>query len=34
MLGEARKPWLGKGQEKGVSGIGTAKRKVETGHFV
>lgn len=30
VLGEARKPWLGKNQERGVSGIGTAKRRVET----
>lgn len=29
VLGEARKPWLGKNQEEGVSGIGTAKRKAE-----
>lgn len=29
VLGEARKPWLGRNQEKGVSGIGTAKRKAE-----
>ena len=29
VLGEARKPWLGKNQEGGVSGIGTAKRKAE-----
>ncbi|KAK2781980.1 hypothetical protein FQN53_000230 [Emmonsiellopsis sp. PD_33] len=28
VLGEARKPWLGKNQEKGVSGVGTAKRKI------
>ena len=28
-LGESRKPWLGKRQEKGVSGLGTAKRKME-----
>jgi solute carrier family 35 protein F1/2 len=34
VLGEARKPWLGGNQEKGVSGVGTARRKVETGHFV
>lgn len=30
-LGEARKPWLGRNQEKGVSGIGTARRRVEQG---
>ena len=28
--GEAKKPWLGENQERGVSGIGTARRKVET----
>ncbi|PGH01986.1 solute carrier family 35, member F1/2 [Blastomyces parvus] len=28
VLGEARKPWLGENQEKGVSGIGTARRKI------
>lgn len=28
-LGEAVKPWLGKNQEKGISGIGTAKRAKE-----
>ncbi|KAI4127285.1 MAG: hypothetical protein LQ347_004668 [Umbilicaria vellea] len=29
VLGEARKPWLGTNQERGVSGVGTARRKVE-----
>ena len=29
VLGEARKPWLGKNQERGVNGIGTARRRVE-----
>jgi solute carrier family 35, member F1/2 len=29
VLGEAKKPWLGENQERGVSGIGTAKRRVE-----
>lgn len=29
MLGEAEKPWLGEGQQEGISGIGTARRKVE-----
>lgn len=29
VLGEARKPWLGVGQEKGVAGIGTAKKRIE-----
>ena len=28
-LGEARKPWLGNNQEGGISGIGTARRRVE-----
>jgi solute carrier family 35 protein F1/2 len=27
MLGDAKKPWLGKNQEKGVAGVGTAKLK-------
>ena len=27
-LGEARKPWLGLNQEKGVAGVGTAKKKI------
>ncbi|CUS07449.1 unnamed protein product [Tuber aestivum] len=35
-LGESRKPWLGINQEKGIAGVGTAKRKVkvdmETGY--
>ena len=29
VLGEARKPWLGENQERGVSGVGTAKRKAD-----
>ncbi|KAL1967702.1 hypothetical protein VTN77DRAFT_2959 [Rasamsonia byssochlamydoides] len=29
VLGEARKPWLGRNQEKGVSGFCTAKRRIE-----
>lgn len=29
MLGEARKPWLGTNQERGVSGIFTARRKID-----
>jgi len=29
VFGEALKPWLGRDQEKGISGIGTAKRRVE-----
>lgn len=29
VLGEARKPWLGRNQEKGVSGVGTARRRAE-----
>lgn len=28
VLGEARKPWLGRNQEGGISGVGTARRKV------
>ena len=28
-LGEAQKPWLGENQEQGVSGIGTARRRIE-----
>lgn len=31
VLGEARKPWLGAKQEKGVSGVGTARRQDEQG---
>lgn len=31
ILGEARKPWLGKNQERGVNGLGTARRRVEKG---
>lgn len=29
VLGEAKKPWLGRNQEGGVSGVGTARRRVE-----
>lgn len=29
LVGEALKPWLGRGQEKGHAGFGTAKRRVE-----
>lgn len=29
VLGEAKKPWLGENQERGVSGIGTAKWRAE-----
>ncbi|MCJ1473941.1 hypothetical protein MMC13_002597 [Lambiella insularis] len=29
VYGEALKPWLGRNQEKGISGIGTAKRRAE-----
>lgn len=29
VMGEAKKPWLGANQEKGISGVGTAKRRVE-----
>jgi len=31
IMGEARKPWLGKNQERGVNGVGTARRRVEQG---
>lgn len=30
-LGEAKKPWLGKDQEGGISGVGTARRAAERG---
>lgn len=33
-LGESFKPWLGKNQELGVDGIGTARRAQETGHAI
>ena len=29
VFGEALKPWLGRNQEKGISGVGTAKRRAE-----
>ncbi|KAI9678464.1 MAG: hypothetical protein M1829_002062 [Trizodia sp. TS-e1964] len=29
VLGESKKPWLGENQERGIDGIGTAKRRVE-----
>jgi len=32
VLGDAKKPWLGENQEGGVSGLGTAKRRAETGN--
>lgn len=31
VLGEAKKPWLGKNQEGGISGVGTARRAAERG---
>lgn len=31
VLGDALKPWLGRGQEGGVDGLGTARRKVRRG---
>lgn len=34
VLGDAEKPWLGEEQEKGVDGIGTARRARETGHAI
>ena len=30
VLGEARKPWLGKNQERGVSGVFTARRIIDS----
>lgn len=32
--GEAKKPWLGENQEKGVDGIGTGRRAQSTGHAI
>ncbi|KAL8682604.1 MAG: hypothetical protein Q9186_001377 [Xanthomendoza sp. 1 TL-2023] len=34
VLGEATKPWLGKNQERGVTGVGTARRRVVRGDTV
>ncbi|KAL9601562.1 MAG: hypothetical protein Q9219_002396 [cf. Caloplaca sp. 3 TL-2023] len=34
VLGEATKPWLGKNQERGVVGVGTARRKLVKGDTV
>jgi len=34
VLGEAKKPWLGENQEKGVSGVGTARLQTERGGFL
>ncbi|KAL8857606.1 MAG: hypothetical protein Q9178_005771 [Gyalolechia marmorata] len=34
VLGEATKPWLGKNQEHGVTGVGTARRRVVRGDTV
>ncbi|KAL8905835.1 MAG: hypothetical protein Q9171_006519 [Xanthocarpia ochracea] len=34
VLGEATKPWLGKNQEQGVTGVGTARRRVVRGDTV
>ncbi|KAL8697655.1 MAG: hypothetical protein Q9201_007016 [Fulgogasparrea decipioides] len=34
VLGEARKPWLGRNQEEGVVGVGTARRRVVRGDTV
>lgn len=33
ILGEARKPWLGRNQEQGVSGIFTARRRIDRAHI-
>ncbi|KAJ5104827.1 hypothetical protein NUU61_002174 [Penicillium alfredii] len=30
VLGESRKPWLGRNQERGIAGLFTAKKKIET----
>lgn len=29
VMGDSEKPWLGEDQERGVDGVGTAKRKIE-----
>ena len=34
VFGEARKPWLGVRQERGIDGLGTARRGIERGHAV
>jgi len=34
VLGDARKPWLGRNQEGGSNGVGTARRRVERGDVV
>ncbi|KAL8671369.1 MAG: hypothetical protein Q9168_004132 [Polycauliona sp. 1 TL-2023] len=34
VLGEATKPWLGRNQEQGVTGVGTARRRVVRGETV
>ncbi|KAI4237812.1 MAG: hypothetical protein L6R40_005837 [Gallowayella cf. fulva] len=34
VLGEATKPWLGKNQERGVTGVGTARRRLVRGDTV
>lgn len=34
ILGDAKKPWLGENQEKGVDGVGTGKRAQEIGHAI
>lgn len=34
VMGEAKKPWLGENQEKGVDGIGTGRRAQATGHAI
>ena len=31
MLGEAKKAWLGEDQEKGIEGLGTARRRMGRG---
>lgn len=34
VFGEAKKPWLGENQERGVDGVGTARRGIERGHAI
>ena len=34
VFAEARKPWLGVDQERGVDGLGTARRGLRRGHAI
>ncbi|OJJ45869.1 hypothetical protein ASPZODRAFT_538202 [Penicilliopsis zonata CBS 506.65] len=34
VLGEAKKPWLGDDQQKGVEGLGTGRRAQQSGHLI